>query len=78
LGAPDWGQKPRRSPLVSAQAPGSRVRMHVDAALEGLDVLSGHNVYCVVQKATTNVLRHARAKTADISASVEGGQISCK
>jgi two-component system sensor histidine kinase UhpB len=49
--------------------------MHVDAALEGLDVLFAHTVYRVVQEATTNVLRHARAKTANISASVEGGQI---
>jgi two-component system sensor histidine kinase UhpB len=58
-----------------AQAPGLRIRMHVDAALEGLDVLFAHTVYRVVQEATTNVLRHARAKTADISAGVEGGQI---
>jgi two-component system sensor histidine kinase UhpB len=58
-----------------AQAPGLRIRMHVDAALEGLDVLFAHTVYRVVQEAATNVLRHARAKTANISASVEGGQI---
>jgi two-component system sensor histidine kinase UhpB len=58
-----------------AQAPGLRIRMHVDAALEGLDVLFAHTVYRVVQEATTNVLRHARAKTADISAGLEGGQI---
>jgi two-component system, NarL family, sensor histidine kinase UhpB len=58
-----------------AQSPGLRIRMHVDEALEGLDVLFAHTVYRVVQEATTNVLRHARAKTADISARVEGGQI---
>jgi two-component system sensor histidine kinase UhpB len=58
-----------------AQAPGLRIQMHVDEALEGLDVLFAHTVYRVVQEATTNVLRHARAQTADISARVEGGQI---
>ena len=58
-----------------AQAPGLRIRMHIDAALEGLDALFAHTVYRVVQEATTNVLKHARAKTADISASVQEGEI---
>src|ERR1700761_5723799 len=59
----------------SAQAPGLRIRMHVDAELEGLDALFAHTVYRVVQEATTNVLRHAHAKSAEVSATVEGGQI---
>jgi two-component system, NarL family, sensor histidine kinase UhpB len=58
-----------------AQAPGLRIRMHVDAELEGLDALFAHTVYRVVQEATTNVLRHAHAKSAEVSATVEGGQI---
>ena len=57
------------------QAPGLRIRMHVDAELEALDVLFAHTVYRIVQEATTNVLRHARAKSAEITAAVDGGQI---
>ena len=58
-----------------SQARGLRIRMHVDAALDGIDVLFAHTIYRVVQEATTNVLRHANANSADIEASVQGDRI---
>lgn len=61
-----------------SQARGLRIRMRVDAALDGIDVLFAHTVYRVVQEATTNVLRHANATSTDIEAAIQGEQIVVK
>lgn len=53
-----------------AQAPDLQVTSHVDPALNEVEGLLSLTVYRVIQEATTNVLRHSRARTVHVTAEI--------
>ncbi|MBR0874705.1 histidine kinase [Bradyrhizobium tropiciagri] len=58
-----------------SQAPGLRLSSRLDPRLDGLDGLMSQTAYRFVQEGVTNVLRHARATTMEISTAFEAGQV---
>ncbi|MGY3447154.1 ATP-binding protein [Bradyrhizobium sp. USDA 4473] len=60
---------------AQSQAPGLRVTSRIDHRLDDLDGLLSQTTYRVIQEGVTNVLRHAKATTLGVTATVNGGQI---
>jgi two-component system sensor histidine kinase UhpB len=57
---------------AQSQAPNLALTLHIDPALNDLDGLLSLTVYRVIQESVTNVLRHAKAHTLRVRASIEG------
>jgi len=60
---------------VKAQAPGLTVTSQIDTTLNEVDGLLSQTIYRVIQEATTNVLRHARANAMHVAAGINGREV---
>ena len=60
---------------VKAQAPGLTVTSQIDTTLNEVDGLLSQTIYRVIQEATTNVLRHARANAMHVAAGINGRDV---
>ncbi|WP_454633098.1 histidine kinase [Bradyrhizobium cenepequi] len=58
-----------------AQAPGLELVSHVDARLNAIEGLLSQTVYRVIQESITNVLRHARAGSVTVEASMKAAEL---
>jgi two-component system sensor histidine kinase UhpB len=60
---------------VKAQARGLTVTSQIDTTLNEVDGLLSQTIYRVIQEATTNVLRHARANAMHVAAGINGREV---
>jgi two-component system sensor histidine kinase UhpB len=60
---------------VKAQARGLTVTSQIDTTLNEVDGLLSQTIYRVIQEATTNVLRHARANAMHVAAGINGRDV---
>jgi two-component system sensor histidine kinase UhpB len=60
---------------VKAQAPGLQVTSQIDTTLNEVDGLLSQTIYRVIQEATTNVLRHAKANAMHVAAGIDGRDV---
>jgi two-component system, NarL family, sensor histidine kinase UhpB len=58
-----------------SQAPGLKLVSHIDGRLNAIEGLLSQTVYRVIQECITNVLRHARANSVTVEASMKGGEL---
>jgi two-component system, NarL family, sensor histidine kinase UhpB len=58
-----------------AQAPRLKLAAHIDGRLNGIEGLLSQTVYRVIQESITNVLRHARANSVTVEASMKGSEL---
>jgi two-component system sensor histidine kinase UhpB len=61
---------------VNAQAPDLEVTSQIGAGLNDVDGPLSQTIYRVIQEATTNVLRHAAAKTMHVAAEFDGRDVT--
>ena len=60
---------------AKAQAPRLKVTSNIDTTLNEVDGLLSQTIYRVIQEATTNVLRHARANAMHVAAGINGREV---
>ena len=60
---------------AKAQAAGLKVTSQIDTTLNEVDGLLSQTIYRVIQEATTNVLRHARANAMHVAAGINGREV---
>ena len=58
-----------------AQAPGLKLVSHIDGRLNAIEGLLSQTVYRVIQESITNVLRHARAGSVTLDASMKATEL---
>ncbi|MBO4225881.1 histidine kinase [Bradyrhizobium neotropicale] len=58
-----------------AQAPGLKLVSHIDGRLNAIEGLLSQTVYRVIQESITNVLRHARARSVTVEASMKAAEL---
>ena len=59
-----------------SQAPHLKLTAKVDARLNNIEGVLSQTIYRVIQESVTNVLRHAQANAADVSAAVDDGMVA--
>jgi two-component system sensor histidine kinase UhpB len=61
---------------IRSQSPQFRLTAKVDPELNGIEGVLSQTIYRVIQEGMTNVLRHANAKTADVRAAIDDGEVA--
>jgi signal transduction histidine kinase len=61
---------------AQSQAPGIRFATRIDHRLNDIDGLLSQTTYRVIQEGVTNVLRHAQAKSMEVSAAIIGDNVA--
>jgi two-component system sensor histidine kinase UhpB len=61
---------------AQSQAPGIRFATRIDHRLNGIDGLLSQTTYRVIQEGVTNILRHAQAKSMEVSAAIIGDNVA--
>jgi two-component system, NarL family, sensor histidine kinase UhpB len=59
-----------------SQAPQLKLTAEVDPRLNDIDGVLSQTIYRVIQEGVTNVLRHAKANTADVRAAIDDDQVA--
>ena len=59
-----------------SQAPGISFATRIDHRLNDIDGLLSQTIYRVIQEGVTNVLRHAQAKSMEVSAAIIGDNVA--
>lgn len=61
---------------IRSQAPQLKLTAQLDPRLNQIDGVLSPTIYRVIQEGMTNVLRHAKARTADVRAAIDDGDVA--